>query len=209
MTQQESLISSYKEEIEQRLAVVRTKLGSIDSENELHGIAQIISLLNTNARSVYNHSDNTKRRELILTFCSSAKTELDVLLEENKKRMLFNTATKNNNNNNDQADGDDDDDVESNTKLLHNSRHALKGALDSVKEINNIGEGIQKELNSQDETIHRINQHVSVTNRLAGTARNIIRAMENKETRSKIKIYGGITLVVIVFIIAMYVMIFK
>jgi DNA-binding XRE family transcriptional regulator len=210
----QDLPSIYKEELENRLTKVKTKIGEKGTEEELKGIGQVLSLLELEARALRN----PQRRENLLASCSTMRKELNALTEENQRKALLSrpkplepddsTANGGKRSRGPSIGDAGEEDPEANKKLLSKSRESLKRTQDTIAQTIDVATSTIDELHDQEQTLNRIHVKVSTTNMLAGKARVIIRSMEQGEVRSKMIMYGAVIFVVIALIVAMYFVLF-
>ena len=210
----------YKEEVETRIAAVRTKLGERGIEEEIKGIGQVLSLLESEGRA----QRNTQRREQLLQSASVMRKELEQLSEESRRRQLLvrqNSARvepEGGGGRGSLLEGDDEENPaaankarrgnKSNEEHVGNSRAAIDRSKKILSEIESTGLDINENLDSQTQKLKSSIKKVDETNRIQSEARQVLRSIEKGETRSKLIMYGAVSFVVVALIVAFYYILF-
>ena len=177
----------YREEIESRIAAVRPRLGEKGIEEELKAITQTISLLESEGRK----NRSATRKEELLNAATALRREIEALAEENKRKALLARSAKVMD---EEAGGllEEDD-----SETLQRSGDNLSRSKKNLKEMVEIGVGVQENLSRQMETIHSARGKMTETNNLTGEARQILRNIEGNERRQRLFMYAAVILVVV------------
>jgi hypothetical protein len=186
----------YKEEIESRMAAVRTRLGEKGVEEELKAISQTISLLESEGRK----NRSATRKEELLNSAAALKREVEALNEDNKRKTLLSHSAK--------VVDEEAGGLLEDEEALNHSGDALQKSKKNLREMMDIGLGVQENLDRQMDTINSTKGKMTETNNLTARARQALRNIEGNERRQKLFMYCAVLLVVVGVSAAVYMILF-
>ena len=202
----QDLATLYKEEIEQRIAVARTKLGEKGTEEEIKSILQELVLFENESRG----QRNSQRREQLLQQAAGLRKELESLSEENRRKALLgrqNSARVDDSGTSSLLDGDEEA-PEPDMDVARRSGQTLKSTKKKLNEIIDMGTDVSSNLKQQTDQMNKINRSLNQTQVHQGEARVLLRETEAAERRSKLIMYGAVCFVVVALIVGAYFILF-
>jgi len=200
----QDLASLYKEEVESRLAAVRSKVAEKGADEEIKGIGQVLSLFEAEAarRGTRSGGSSSSRAR------ARWRKELEQAGEEARRKALLhraNSARVEDSSARSLLTGEGAEDDE---EILRNSGSKLKKSRNALNEMESVGASILGNLEDQTNTIMSANGRAVQTASLTAEARTVLRSMEKGETRSKMIMYGAVVFVVIALVVAFYFILF-
>ena len=182
-------------------------LASLYTEEELKGIAQVVSLLEGEGRA----QRSAQRREQILQTAAGMRKELGALGDESRRKALLSqkaTARVEDASTGSLLNGDADEEDRGDIETARKSGRTLKEAKKRLHETLDTADETADNLDRQTQQMRRIQQSVNTTQTHQGEARQLLRETEAHERRSKLIMYGAVAFIVVALIVAAYYILF-